>query len=479
MDFLVRFRFALRPKRSIRRVQPDFVRGQFARITERKIRGDDCRFYAALVEEMRKNFFVGWRLFRFSLHFALELAKGNELVRVSLLARTIDFQIAQDQRAFAVSLEKNERIGRPELRRVQHIRVILARRYDQAILDFGFWILDLFRISDFGFRIFTPTVAALLQAGALLAVALWLVSTGRRAEQAERFRLASAVAPVAREVAYLRAAVALAPDRAELHVALADALVRRAAETGQRPMPANDADLREARRHCVLAQQQSPLSFDAHERALRLTALAVGKDLPEQGLDRLLRLSPSEPAPWFAAGRLALRRGERAEACRCWRNALMGGSQYLAEIAKTVPDTLSAAEFLEQVLPPNPALIVAALDAVRSGSLTTADERRYLRAALLLLAENAAEWTAEDHLLAARVHVRLDEVAAAQQEYQAALAQRPRSGDWRLEFCGFLHRAGLYTDARRELLLLMQQEPGNQAARGLYHQVLRDVAERQ
>ena len=138
LDFLVRFRFALRPKRSIRRVQPDFVRGQFARITERKIRGDDRRFYAALVEKMRKDFFVGRRLFRFSLHFAFEFAKGNEFVRVSLLARTIDFQIAQDQRAFAVSLKKNKRIGRPELRRVQHVGVMLARRYDQAIFSFGF-----------------------------------------------------------------------------------------------------------------------------------------------------------------------------------------------------------------------------------------------------------------------------------------------------------------------------------------------------
>ena len=53
---------------------------------------------------MREHLFIRRRLFRFSLHFALEFAEHDEFVRIGLFAAAIDFQIAQDQRALAVSL---------------------------------------------------------------------------------------------------------------------------------------------------------------------------------------------------------------------------------------------------------------------------------------------------------------------------------------------------------------------------------------
>ena len=94
---------------------------------------------------MREHFFVGWRLFGFALHFALDLAEHDKFIRVGLLATAVDFQIAQHERAFAVSLQKNKGIGRPKSRRVKHIGIGFARRHDHpgfAISDFGFWILD-------------------------------------------------------------------------------------------------------------------------------------------------------------------------------------------------------------------------------------------------------------------------------------------------------------------------------------------------
>jgi hypothetical protein len=49
-----------------------------------------------------------------------------------LLAAPIDFQIAQDQCSFAVTLKEDEWIGRPKLRRVKHVRIMLARSDDKA-----------------------------------------------------------------------------------------------------------------------------------------------------------------------------------------------------------------------------------------------------------------------------------------------------------------------------------------------------------
>src|ERR1700674_4469152 len=74
------------------------------------------------------------RLLLFSLHFALEFAVGDELVRLRFLSPPIDLEIAQDERAFAVSLEKNKWVRRKKTRRVKHIGIVVARRDDQASL---------------------------------------------------------------------------------------------------------------------------------------------------------------------------------------------------------------------------------------------------------------------------------------------------------------------------------------------------------
>src|SRR6186997_1664308 len=87
---------------------------------------------------MGQHFFVRRRLFRISLQLALDFAKHYKFIRVSLLAGAIDLQITQDQCAFAVALKENEWIGRPKLRRVKHVGILLARCDDEAC-RFNFW----------------------------------------------------------------------------------------------------------------------------------------------------------------------------------------------------------------------------------------------------------------------------------------------------------------------------------------------------
>ena len=81
---------------------------------------------------MGQDFFVRRRFFCFPLQLALEFAEHHEFIRVSLFACAIDFQIAQHERSFAVALEENERVGRPEVRRVKHIGILFACSDDQA-----------------------------------------------------------------------------------------------------------------------------------------------------------------------------------------------------------------------------------------------------------------------------------------------------------------------------------------------------------
>src|ERR1700704_768183 len=96
---------------------------------------------------MRENSFVGRRLFGFSLHFALDLAEHDEFICVGLLATAIDFQIAKDKRAFAIAFEKDEWIGRPKFRRIEHIGIRLAGGDDEA----GWFCLSLAHLYRFFF----------------------------------------------------------------------------------------------------------------------------------------------------------------------------------------------------------------------------------------------------------------------------------------------------------------------------------------
>jgi tetratricopeptide (TPR) repeat protein len=351
------------------------------------------------------------------------------------------------------------------------------------------------------------TLLAFCEAGALMAVALFLVSAGHRAEQVERFRLAALTAPRDRALAYLQTAVRLAPDRADLHLAVADALVRDAGDTARCrqvlaglavapasgwPMAATAGNLADrmavwtlplsstawaARQHAILAQAQSPLSFDAHEKAFHLERLAHGDEGSGRALARLRFLGPSDPAAWFLSGQRALRGGDRDVACAYWRHALLASDRYLPEITGAVPSHLSPEQLLEQVLPPKPMMIVSAIKALAPGTLTADDEERFHRTALAVLARQGEPRSGTDEMLAARIHDRLGETAAARAAYQAALVLNPRSSSWRMEFCQFLHRTNHHAEARVELLVLMDQEPANRAAQQLYDQVVRSVAE--
>jgi O-antigen ligase len=181
----------------------------------------------------------------------------------------------------------------------------------------------------------SPWPACLLQVAALLAVALLLLQHGRAEEQAERYRLASRKAPTERRIDYLRTALVFAPDRADLHLDLADALLGRwqyqqlrwaPVVTATSPAPnlpllavlsqpparrgVADADLQSARQHVAHARQLSPLHLDALEKEMRLAGLFAEPADRDRAIERLLRVSPSDPAPRFWAGHRVHERGE-------------------------------------------------------------------------------------------------------------------------------------------------------------------------
>jgi hypothetical protein len=348
-------------------------------------------------------------------------------------------------------------------------------------------------------------LAALVQAVALVAVAFLLVGHGRTEEQAERFRLAAMKAHDDRREEYLRGALAFAPDRTDLHLALADALVKRwrgkyeiqrlaavtlvvGTPTSNLPAAAligpaphgwqAETDIQQARQLITKARRLSPLDLDALEKESRLAELFGDPTGKDKAMAQLRQLSPSEPAPWFWAGQRLLQQGDKEAACRAWRNALARSNRFLPQVIKAVPEHLSPKELLEKVLPNKPALIVQTLDEVPAIWSNEEERTRYLSAALAALKTKGDQLDAEENLLAARIHARRDDVTDACAAYELALAKQPKLA-WRIEFCEYLLQARLYPRARQEVLLLVDQEAHNPRVRALQQEVYRKIAETQ
>ena len=112
------FGFAFRPEKAVAGAYSNSPGRQLLRVSKRKIRRHNRETHATLPQKMRHHFLKGRRLLLGALHFALDLAEGNDFVRLRLLPRPIDLKVAQNDGPLAVLLEKNKRIRHEEPCRV-------------------------------------------------------------------------------------------------------------------------------------------------------------------------------------------------------------------------------------------------------------------------------------------------------------------------------------------------------------------------
>jgi hypothetical protein len=138
LQLFLGFRFAFRPEKSVGGAHSNFLGRKLLRVTEGEIRGHHRKTHAALPQKMRHHLLKRRRLLLCALHLALDLAEGNDLVRLRLLARAIDLEVAQNDGPLAVLLEKNEWVRHEEPCRVEHVWVVVARRDDETSLVFRF-----------------------------------------------------------------------------------------------------------------------------------------------------------------------------------------------------------------------------------------------------------------------------------------------------------------------------------------------------
>jgi O-antigen ligase/Flp pilus assembly protein TadD len=363
--------------------------------------------------------------------------------------------------------------------------------------------------------------AAVVGAAAVVLVAWVLTTQGYARHQAVRYHNAAAKLegssePAARQrrLDYLRAAAETAPADAEAQQALADALyetfrterdgLRARADAGRAaalvggptwaspyhaaaaaaladaaPSHAGPEErrltqeyLRPALARYLAARSLCPLLPRPHV-ALATSSGDESPDEPASAhLTRARLLMPYDARVWFVSGAHELREGKSEQAWRSWRRSLECSDEFLEEIVTRCREHLAPEALVDSVLPGDPELVYQA-----ALLLETEDQPPLLERAVALARTEPNDGKDDLLLLEARALMRLGRTADAADAFGRLAARSPGRVEWRYEFAQALHELGRLDEARRELRLLLQQQPDHRPAAELYRQVVRRLSE--
>jgi O-antigen ligase/tetratricopeptide (TPR) repeat protein len=190
--------------------------------------------------------------------------------------------------------------------------------------------------------------------------------------------------------------------------------------------------------------------------------------------DRAARLVPYDPALWYLCGVVSLEE-HPDQAWKYWRRSLEVSDFYLPSILEAASARLNAREIQAQVLPEDPKILLAA--ALQLYPQPAAERQVFLDKALALVEKPRASMTAEDLHVKASIQLVQGRLEEGFLTYQAALEREPRQVSWRFEFAQLLLRQKRLPEARRELLNVLELQPGHPAAGELLAIVERQIAE--
>jgi predicted Zn-dependent protease len=158
-----------------------------------------------------------------------------------------------------------------------------------------------------------------------------------------------------------------------------------------------------------------------------------------------------------------------------WQRSLELSDVCLSLILGASAAHLRPREICERVLPHDPNLLLKA--ALQLYPQPAAERRPFFDAALGLLEKQPGPLNAIEFYVKASILCALDRWEEAIPVYQAVVAREPRQASWRFELARLLYQRKQLRESRRELLIVLSQQPDNQDARGLLTSVEREIAE--
>ena len=320
--------------------------------------------------------------------------------------------------------------------------------------------------------------ATLLGPPALAAAAVVFIGTGLIVRQywlwdrADRYATAATVAEretdaadrYERRIAFAGARAGLAPDDPEAHAALARAhfdalwaiLPTSASDATWAPnVPAKLVEtyvrpgLRAARR----ARDASPYLAPPHMRFALYRDACVSADPAKTYLERVLRLTPSDPEAHFAAGVEALLdRKDRTAASAHWKASLaLSGRQLGPILAIAAKGGFGPGEIMDRLLPDDPPVLLQAADLLYPNRLTQKDERAVLLKRARKIGAGLARPSANVLTALARVEYEIGDRDAALTAWRRAVDAAPRNLSLRQDYANWLELEELYEPLVSEL----------------------------
>jgi tetratricopeptide (TPR) repeat protein len=263
----------------------------------------------------------------------------------------------------------------------------------------------------------------------------------------------------------------------ELAVAYMDRAVDRVGKDGK--AIAGDVDFQKACPQIATACRLSPLSFDAQDR-LRKAQLLVGDTAAaRRTVDRLTHISPSEPEPWFLAGRSALKDGDESEAIRDWRNCLLGSSRFLPEILVALnKDLIDSPKVRNDLFGQDPVLLKKAADVAVDETLKLKlydlEEPLLTDAAAIL---SRRDRTPELDWLLGQIHARLGKNDKANEAMQRAWQAKPRQFAWGNKLADRLEDAGKLKEAQTVIVTMQSLMPNPSSLEPALQRITKKIAE--
>jgi tetratricopeptide (TPR) repeat protein len=229
-----------------------------------------------------------------------------------------------------------------------------------------------------------------------------------------------------------------------------------------------------ALRHYLTARDLCPLM---PRPQLHLAFNAAAFEKAESALvyvGRTKRLLTNDPELWLLAGIVELRAGQKEEACRSLHHCLEISDTYLLAILGQGKSLLTGQDFVDRILPDRPEVLITAALFLFPDDAAVEARQPFLERALLLLKRDSGRQTGESLFLEAQIYHYLGRSDEALATYTRALSMEPRRTAWRLEYARLLYKLGRTMEARRELMRILAEDPGNAAARALQDAIRRN-----
>jgi tetratricopeptide (TPR) repeat protein len=214
------------------------------------------------------------------------------------------------------------------------------------------------------------------------------------------------------------------------------------------------------------ARNACPLMEEPHRALAQHIEVLDHADTRAAYLERAKFLASGIPLVWFQCGRLEVDTDPQ-QALASWRHSLELAPQFLEPILDECKDRFTSQQILDGLLPDNATVLLHAACYLFRDDADVEERKPFLERSLHALAQQPGALNDEDIRTKALSYRYLGRTQDAVAAYGVLLSRQPRDVRLRLSFAWYLYQQQRYEEARRELLVILTQQPRHTEAQAL------------